>query len=138
MKYIEHRLPTVFILENRKNLVSTTHQEFFSKLIAWMRRLKLVDGSLAYDVQWHVFNSMHFGVPQNRERVYIIGRRTNTLLKSYNHKAFICNVMSHATSCVPSIRKFLKITGETPTTTDIRSMATSNIMRKNLAAARTA
>jgi len=83
MKYIEHRLPTVFILENVKNQVSTTHQEFFNKLIAWMRGLKLVDGSLAYDVQWHVFNSKHFGVPQNRERVYSIGRRTNTLLKSY-------------------------------------------------------
>ena len=137
MKYIEHRLPTIFVLENVKNLVSATHQEFFNKLIAWMRRLKLADGSLAYDVQWHVFNSKNFGVPQNRERVYIIGRRSNALVKYYDHQAFICNVMSHATSCVPSIRKFLNITGERPSTIDIRTMATSNIMRKNLTAAHT-
>ena len=73
-------------MEHVKSLVSPTRQKAFSKLIAWMRRLKLVDGSLAYDVQRHVFNSKHFGVPQNRERVYVIGRRTNTLLKKYSHK----------------------------------------------------
>ena len=29
--------------------------------------------NLGYDVEWQVFNSKNFGVPQNRERVFIIG-----------------------------------------------------------------
>lgn len=37
-----------------------------------------------YDAEWQVFNSKDFGVPQNRERVFIIGflrgKRTTTLL----------------------------------------------------------
>jgi DNA (cytosine-5)-methyltransferase 1 len=28
---------------------------------------------LGYDAEWQVCNSKHFGVPQNRERVFIIG-----------------------------------------------------------------
>ena len=28
---------------------------------------------LGYDVEWQVLNSKHFGVPQNRERVFIVG-----------------------------------------------------------------
>ena len=33
---------------------------------------------LGYDVQWMVFNSKFFGVPQNRERVFIVGNIRGT------------------------------------------------------------
>ncbi len=33
---------------------------------------------LGYDCQWEVFNSRYFGVPQNRERVFIIGHLRGT------------------------------------------------------------
>jgi hypothetical protein len=45
--------------------------------------------------------------------------------------------MSHATSCAPSIRNVLNITGERPSTINIRTLATPNITRKNLTAAHT-
>lgn len=33
---------------------------------------------LGYDVEWQVLNSKHFGVPQNRERVLIVGHSRGT------------------------------------------------------------
>jgi len=33
---------------------------------------------LGYDLQWQVLNSKDFGVPQNRERVYIVGHLRGT------------------------------------------------------------
>jgi len=33
---------------------------------------------LGYNAEWQVLNSKHFGVPQNRERVFIIGHRRDT------------------------------------------------------------
>lgn len=33
---------------------------------------------LGYDVEWQVLNSKHFGVPQNRERVFIVGHLRET------------------------------------------------------------
>jgi len=33
---------------------------------------------LGYDIQWQVLNSKNFGVPQNRERVYIVGHLRGT------------------------------------------------------------
>ena len=55
----------------------------------------LLDGfkSCGYTVLWQVMNCAHFGVPQNRERVVIVGHRTNANFRwplpthSFNHKS---------------------------------------------------
>jgi DNA (cytosine-5)-methyltransferase 1 len=33
---------------------------------------------VGYDCQWQVLNSLHFGLPQNRQRVYIVGHLRGT------------------------------------------------------------
>jgi DNA (cytosine-5)-methyltransferase 1 len=65
-RVLEARQPRMFILENVKGLLSHDHGRTFRTII-----YALV--SLGYGVQWKVLNSKNFGVPQHRERVYIVG-----------------------------------------------------------------
>ena len=58
--------PRYFIFENVKNLLSHDKGRTFVTILR-----ALYD--IGYDVQWSVLNSKDFGVPQNRERVYIVG-----------------------------------------------------------------
>lgn len=58
--------PRYLFLENVRNLLSHDKGKTFTRM------LKILD-ELGYDVEWQVLNSKNFGVPQNRERVFIIG-----------------------------------------------------------------
>lgn len=60
-----HRTPYLF-LENVKGLLSHDGGRTFEVIIRTL-------DELGYDCQWQVLNSKDFGVPQNRERVFIIG-----------------------------------------------------------------
>ncbi|CUR63908.1 DNA cytosine methyltransferase [Leuconostoc gasicomitatum] len=58
--------PRFVFLENVKGLLNHDEGSTFRTI------LNTLD-ELGYDVEWRVLNSKDFGVPQNRERVYIIG-----------------------------------------------------------------
>lgn len=58
--------PRYIFLENVRNLLSHDKGKTFERM------LKILD-ELGYDVEWQVLNSKNFGVPQNRERVFIVG-----------------------------------------------------------------
>lgn len=58
--------PRYIFLENVRNLLSHDKGKTFERM------LKILD-ELGYDAEWQVLNSKNFGVPQNRERVFIIG-----------------------------------------------------------------
>lgn len=58
--------PRFVFLENVKGLLNHDKGDTFRTI------LNAFD-ELGYDVQWRVLNSKNFGVPQNRERVYIVG-----------------------------------------------------------------
>ena len=59
------RIPYVF-LENVKGLLNHDGGRTFGVIIASL-------DELGYDIQWECVNSKNFGVPQNRERVFIVG-----------------------------------------------------------------
>ena len=58
--------PKYLFLENVKGLLSHENGITFETIISAL-------DELGYDVEWQVLNSKDFGVPQNRERVFIIG-----------------------------------------------------------------
>ena len=62
----EENRPEWLIYENVKGMFSSNRGADFAAIILEM-------GELGYDIEWELFNTKNFGVPQNRERVYTVG-----------------------------------------------------------------
>lgn len=58
--------PRLLLLENVKGLLSHDKGQTFAVILSTL-------DELGYDAEWQVLNSKNFGVPQNRERVFIVG-----------------------------------------------------------------
>ena len=65
-RILKHKKPKHFILENVRGLLSHDSGRTFQTILK-------VLSDIGYMVQWEVLNSKNYGVPQNRERVYIVG-----------------------------------------------------------------
>jgi DNA (cytosine-5)-methyltransferase 1 len=68
IRICEAKKPTHVLLENVKGLTTKRHKETFEKIISELKRI-------GYDVHWKVLNTKDYGVPQNRERLWIYGFR---------------------------------------------------------------
>lgn len=83
-KYLKVHQPEIFILENVKGLKSINKGEIF---LNWQRILgRSVNGkviedphseTLGYNLHWKVLNTKNFDLPQNRERIFIVGIRSD-------------------------------------------------------------
>jgi DNA-cytosine methyltransferase len=84
IKHIAQKVPTVFVLENVVNIVSKSHVE---ALAAMLRRLKtsctVGGGRPRYVLYGGVLNSRFHGVPQQRRRLFLIGLRTDKLVRGW-------------------------------------------------------
>lgn len=65
-RFVKQIKPRILLLENVKGLLSHDKGQTFGTI------LNTLD-ELGYDCEWQVLNSKNFGVPQNRERVFIVG-----------------------------------------------------------------
>lgn len=78
--------PSYLFLENVKNLLSHNEGKTFEVM------LKALD-ELGYNVEWCVLNSKNFGVPQNRERVFIIGHlRGRSTTKVFSFRGNVAEI----------------------------------------------
>ncbi len=69
-RILAEKRPRHLVLENVKGLLSHDSGKTFQTILG-------VLSDLGYRVDWQVLNSKDFGVPQNRERVYIVGHLGN-------------------------------------------------------------
>ena len=78
LEYIQRKKPRTFLLENVKGLISKIHLPAFSQMLDALR----CDG--AYLVSWQLLNTANHGIPQNRERVYIVGVLASLVPSDYD------------------------------------------------------
>ena len=65
-RILKAKQPPWFVLENVKQLVGNDKGRTLERILA-------ITESFGYDAQWRVLNALHFGLPQKRERVFIVG-----------------------------------------------------------------
>jgi DNA (cytosine-5)-methyltransferase 1 len=70
-RILRAKQPRLFVFENVKGLLSHDGGKSFATIIQTL-------DELGYDCQWQVLNSKNHGVPQNRERVFIVGHLRGT------------------------------------------------------------
>ena len=66
IRICEAKKPKHILLENVKGLTTKRHKETFEKIISELNRI-------GYDTAYKVLNSKDYGIPQNRERLWIYG-----------------------------------------------------------------
>jgi DNA (cytosine-5)-methyltransferase 1 len=70
-RILRAKQPRLFVFENVKGLLSHDGGKSFATIIQTL-------DELGYDTEWQVLNSKNHGVPQNRERVFIVGHLRGT------------------------------------------------------------
>jgi len=70
-RVLTDKRPRNFLLENVKGLLSHDKGKTFQTILEIL-------SDIGYRVEWQVLNSKDFGVPQNRERIFIIGHLRGT------------------------------------------------------------
>jgi DNA (cytosine-5)-methyltransferase 1 len=68
-RLVEETQTEYFIIENVPGLLSSNNGADFGVVIGTM-------ADLGYSLGWRVLDAQHFGVPQRRRRVFVVGRRT--------------------------------------------------------------
>lgn len=71
---IKSTKPEMFILENVKGLVNHDNGQTFDLILKMLKTLN-------YHIYHKVINTLDFGLPQNRERIYIIGLKKGKFCK---------------------------------------------------------
>lgn len=74
-RLIEEIQPKVFIYENVKAVITHDGGKTWEKM-------QQVFKELGYDFSWSVLNAKDYGIPQNRERVFVVGFRRDLKIKN--------------------------------------------------------
>lgn len=76
-RIIREKKPKVFLVENVKGMLSHNKGDSFEEVCEKL-------SSIGYHLDFSVINSKYFGVPQNRERVFLIGVRSDIIDRQRN------------------------------------------------------
>ena len=72
LNYVNHLQPSVFLMENVIGLINASEGTLLTEIIQGF-------DYIGYKVDWRVLNAANFGVPQKRERLFLIGLKKSDL-----------------------------------------------------------
>jgi DNA-cytosine methyltransferase len=70
---VERISPEVFVLENVKNMINAESGYFIKEIVKEFEKI-------GYVVSFEILNSKNFGVPQKRERSFVVGSKTKKII----------------------------------------------------------
>lgn len=73
-QYVKHFQPKAFVFENVRGILSSKQGEDFRIICASFQEV-------GYDLFWRILNAADYGVPQQRERVFLVGIRKDLNIK---------------------------------------------------------
>ncbi|MEM9948711.1 MAG: DNA cytosine methyltransferase [Cyanobacteria bacterium P01_D01_bin.36] len=78
IRLVDELQPSYFVFENVKGLTLPRNRPFLEEVVSEM-------AAIGYQLisPWQVLNAQHYGVPQNRERLFLIGARHGCALPAY-------------------------------------------------------
>lgn len=68
LRIAAHHLPNFILLENVPNILTIQNGEFWHQITNSL-------GKLGYEVDYHIYSPHEFGIPQKRERVFVVASR---------------------------------------------------------------
>jgi DNA (cytosine-5)-methyltransferase 1 len=81
IRMLEIIKPRMFIFENVKGILSMKDGANHSVMKRIVERFKTIKDNFGYNVSYQTLDAVNFGVPQSRERVFIVGIRNDLKIK---------------------------------------------------------
>jgi DNA (cytosine-5)-methyltransferase 1 len=117
---IKTKRPPVFILENVKNFMFIENGKPYNFLKESLLSITDEDGDQVYTIYSSIYNTKDYGIPQNRERIYIIGIKSEIQHEEFQkpnhiHISPLCNFFIDSTPntlykpCKSLLRNILKL-----------------------------
>lgn len=120
LKFLKIANPKFFIMENVKGMANKI-EEIFDDF------RQILGGE--YDISYRVLNAKNFGIPQHRERLFIIGNRVNVksenIFKNIENKQYASYILGDAISDLPLLG-INKVKNKTSVENDIVGFAQRN------------
>ncbi|WP_288147004.1 DNA cytosine methyltransferase [Thomasclavelia cocleata] len=105
LRFLSIIQPKMFVFENVKGILSMENDEGILVMDEIANKFSEIENGIGYNIQWKVLNAVDFGVPQSRERVFIIGIRKDLNLTFTFPKENIKKVtLKNAISDLPKIK----------------------------------
>lgn len=127
IRIVDELRPTHFLFENVKGLTVGKHKEFLEEIIQELE-------SIEYQVlkPWNVLNAKDYGVPQSRERLFLVGSKKGVRLPKYpDSKLFTPVTCGEALNDLPDAELFDELleTDEIPFKYVKKASGYSSLMR---------